>query len=112
MPRAPKTPGATPSENSMADDLAGFEEGGALPEADPVQAQMAELKAEINRLKRREPEQMKATAQEPEMTEAEAERALAEQVAQGVRPRAILTPSGWMTHREMARQPGSLGNKV
>lgn len=113
-----RTPGAVPQRQqepadvpAVVDDLAEFDESAPLPQVDPVQAQLAEMQAEIARLKRRgQAEPAKKHAQEPEMSEAEAVQWLAEQVASGVRPRAVLTPSGWMTHREMARGPGSLGN--
>ena len=107
-----RKPGTLLSKQDEAtDDLSEFEDGSPLPAVDPVQAQMAEMQAEINRLKRRsQPEPSKPTVREPEMTVAEAEAYCQAQVAQGIRPRAILTPEGWYTHREMARGPGSVGN--
>jgi hypothetical protein len=112
-PKTPRTPGAPlPDAGSDgADDLAEFEGGGQLPAADPVQAQLAELKAEVTRLKRKgQADPAKPNIREPEMSEDEAIASLADSVARGIRPRPILTPSGWMTHSEMARGPGSLGN--
>lgn len=113
-PQIVRTPGAPAPPQSSADpgdDLAGLEDGGTLPAVDPVQAQLAELQAEVKRLKRRgQADPAKPKTQEPEMSEAEAQKYLAEQIASGVRPRSVLTPSGWMTHREQARGPGSMGN--
>lgn len=101
----------TPAPDAGDDDLAAFEEGGKLPAVDPVAAQVAELKAEVAKLKRRgNAEPSKPTVREPEMSIAQAQEHCAAQVAEGVRPRAILTPEGWYTHREMARVPGSVGN--
>lgn len=122
MPRRPKIPGVQPTTDAptgdagqaaesetSGDDLAEFADGAELPQVDPVQAQLAQLQAEVNRLKRRgNAEPVKPAANQPEMSEDDAQRELAKQVAKGIRPRAILTPSGWMTHQEMARSPASL----
>jgi len=111
VPGRPGRPKKAVDPAPVADDLADFADGGDLPQADPVQAQLAELKAEVSRLKRRgQADPQKPNIREPEMSEDEAIAKLAADVAAGIRPRAILTPSGWMTHREMARVPGSIGN--
>lgn len=113
--RVPGQPAPTeaPTAAPVDDDFAGLEEGGTLPAVDPVQAQLAALTAEVARLKRKgQPEQVKPLNREPEMSEDEAYKHMSEQAAAGIRPRAILTPSGWVTHPEMARGPGSLGNAI
>lgn len=111
MSKAPRIPGATPALPPAGDDLADLEDGGALPAVDPVQAQLAEMAAELRRLKRDSGQASKPTGPVFDAPSQEAAKAMAdEMVAAGTRPRALLTPDGWYTHPEAARVPGSLGN--
>jgi len=108
---AARIPGAAPVVAPADDDL-DIPEGGALPAVDPVQAQLAELQAKLRRLERASADQpSKPAERQPDAaSQAEAAAMAAEQVAAGVRPRALLTPDGWYVHPESARVPGSLGN--
>ena len=111
MSKAPRIPGATPAPLPVIDEFDGLEEGGELPKVDPVQAQLAEMAAELRRLKRDSGQASKPTGPVFDAaSQAEAKAMADEMVAAGTRPRALLTPDGWYTHPEAARVPGSLGS--
>ena len=109
---AAQVPAADPPDTGedMSDDLERFESEG-LPAANmgDVQIQLAEERAARRALERKV-EQMAATKAdkpgakaEPVVSTEEARRMASEMVAQGLRPRAILTPEGWYVHPEIAR---------
>jgi hypothetical protein len=122
MPRPKKilTPG--PVATVEGDDLAEFE-GDKLPDA--VIPNSQELLAEVM-LMRPQIKDLKARTATVEEANAEARKAKgpevfsveeahkihAEAIAKGIRPRAVLTPNGWLVHSEMARTAGSLGGNV
>lgn len=114
MPKArqvqvPGETAATPAEAVAAvagDDLADYD-GDKLPDANaPTPAQLqAQILALEAKLARKAQAEAKAGAKvAPEVLSVEAAQAkLKAMVKSGLRPRAILTPEGWLTHPEMAR---------
>ncbi len=111
--RQVQTPGevaASPAEAVAAvtgaasgDDLAAFEGDKLPPASEPTAAQLAaQVRALEARLEKREAKPGPKT--EPEMlTVEEARKRQQAMVKQGLRPRAMLTTEGWLTHPEMAR---------
>lgn len=111
MSRVPRIPGAAPVTQAD-DDLSEFPEGGELPAVDPVQLELAAMRSEIERLKRRgQSEPMRRPEREIDAASQDEAHAMAiAEISAGRRPRALLTPDGWYVHPEAARMPGSLGN--
>ena len=112
--KSPRIPGAQAADDG-ADDLLDLPDGGALPPADPVLAELASMRAELARLKRGQQGMGEAQKPQPRALDAGSQdeaKAMAErEVAAGLRPRALLTPDGWYVHPEASRGPGSLGNR-
>lgn len=117
--RTVQTPGEVAVSADMpADDLAEFDAPtipeAAVPSAQELLAQIVALKGELGRVKAAQAAAGDTPTQAQDgRTEVPTEVARAMQdadVKAGRRPRAILTPQGWLTHPESARTAGSLGN--
>jgi len=122
MPRPKKilTPG--PVVAPTGDDLAAYDDEklpeAAIPNSQVLLAELLRMRQEMADLKARTAtvEELNAkarsdkTPQVMSVKDAQAEHLKA--IADGKRPRAILTPEGWLVHSEMARTAGSLGGNV
>ena len=110
-PRKPiQTPGAASQGESfdLADADQALQPAGTLPEDEAPNAQelmleLASVRAEIAKLKAAQPQHGPDNKPGRLMTQVEAAGIAGEMVAQGHKPRAILTVDGWYTHPEMAR---------
>lgn len=121
MPKAQvQTPGLPASPPAQSgddrDDLAQFESDGLPPRPEgmeAVQMQLAEERAARRRLERKVEQMSSDKADkpgkkaEPVVSMDEAVRMAEEAVANGMRPRATLTPEGWYCHPEIARVAAS-----
>jgi hypothetical protein len=107
MPRRKLSlPGSVPAGSAPeADDLAVYETDDLPPipvdEAPDASQLLKRIRVLENKIAKAAPAKAEAG---PVMVSAdEAKRTCEAQVKAGVRPRAVLTPEGWYTHREMAR---------
>jgi hypothetical protein len=122
MPRPKKilTPG--PVVAPAGDDLAAYDDEklpeAAVPNAQVLLAELLSMRQQLADLKARTAtvEELNQSRRDektpPVVSVEEAQKQHIKDIADGKRPRAILTPEGWLVHSEMARTAGSLGGNV